>query len=123
MDQDSIFLRMIVAQMALDGVSSVTIQFFVKTFPSLRRGAITTKKMAEVAIVTRGHARWQASRLEKSGYFQRCSRETWGIANSPVSDRHLKSIMRKFDIEIYSEVQNRSGKEILSRLPVVERSL
>lgn len=107
--ESSIFLKLVVAQMALDGVSSATIRFFVKAFPALRRGPMTSLKMSESAIVTRGHARWQASQLEKAGYFRRCTRETWGISESPIKDRDLRLIMRKMGLET-SESQNGSGK-------------
>lgn len=84
-------MRLILSQMALEGMPASTVTFYSLIYPFLKRNRKSScKKMSEAAFVSTNYARKHVKRLEEAGYLNRLNYFSWELIEDPFRDDQLR---------------------------------
>lgn len=80
MQSNGIFLKLLVGQMAMQGVSKGAIEFFKHSFDALLRDeGAECLEMSQIAFTTRQNANRHVLTLQQAGYLERNKRRSWRL--------------------------------------------
>lgn len=99
--QNVLLKKLIISQMVIEGVSMATIDFFKNAFGILSsENGVGCPRMAEEAFVTRQNANLHCRRLQEAGYLERCNYRAWRLAEKPVRDTDLLTVMNAMSVSL-----------------------
>jgi hypothetical protein len=94
MNKDS-YIALIVTQLAFDGASAATIQFFRKVAPSLLSNRyIGGQQAAELAYMCRQSSARHLDQLTLVGCLTRRNYRRWELSDQPIRDRSIIPLVR-----------------------------
>lgn len=89
------YLKLILAQMVLDNMSTPTISFFMHAWPYLQRDkGISCTELANKVKISPQCARKHIQRLESLNYTFRVNYRAWRLAENPLTDKDLSEMKR-----------------------------
>lgn len=87
--------KLVIAQMAIDGMSASTIVFYSLNYKLLEReDGCSCVEMARGAFMSPQAARRHINRLESKGYIERQSYRVWRASSNSIKDQDFLSMLR-----------------------------
>jgi len=93
--KNDIYLMLLVGQMAYDNITTSTIQFFKKVYPTLStQPYMNASEMAELANMSPEAALLHVRNLIRLGYIKRRHFRAWYLVEAPLKKPELINLMR-----------------------------